>query len=80
MLGRLVANLKEYGAFVKPVEKRRRQPKEENENTVLEAVVEDPNISTRQIENETEIPKFLDKEITKNYYCNIPLKIFQNTN
>lgn len=54
---RLVANLKEYGAFVKPIEKRQRQANEENENTVLEAVVENPNISTRQIENDTGIPK-----------------------
>ena len=57
MFKRIVANLKEYGAFVKPIEKRRRQADEENENSVLEAVVDNPSISARQIENDTGISK-----------------------
>lgn len=57
MFGRLATNLKQYGAFMKPVSSREKPCNEENENNVLLAVTENPQISVREINHTTGIPK-----------------------
>lgn len=54
---RLVFNLKEYGSFKKPVVSRQKQSNEESQRDVLQAVVENPEISTRTIEDNTGVAK-----------------------
>lgn len=54
---RIVFNLKEYGSFKKPIKKRNKPSKAQTENYIMQAVVETPEVSTRQIERNTGIPK-----------------------
>ena len=54
---RLIFNLKEYGSCQKPVISRQNPSNEPRERNVLQAVVENPEISTRAIEGNTEVPK-----------------------
>lgn len=54
---RLVFNLKEYGAFKKPVISRQKHINEEKQYNVLQSVIEDPETSTRKIENQTGVAK-----------------------
>ena len=54
---KLMNNLKQYGSFKKPVISRKKPSNEEKVNNVLLAVVENPGISTRQIEETTGIAK-----------------------
>ena len=54
---RLIFNLKEYGLFQKPVISRQKPSNEQRERNVLQAVVENPEISTRAIEGNTGVPK-----------------------
>lgn len=54
---KLVTNLKEYGAFKKPVLSRQKPSNEEKVNNVLLAVTENPGISTRKIEIDVDIAK-----------------------
>lgn len=55
---RLQQNLKEFGSFVKPRAKiYNKAGREAVENTVLETVRENPNISSREIQEILGIPK-----------------------
>lgn len=54
---RLVANLKEHGAFRKPIRSRQKPCNEEKVNSVLLTVTENPRVSTREIERATGIAK-----------------------
>ena len=54
---RLIFNLKEYGSFQKPVISRQKPSNEQRERNVLQAVIENPEISTRAIEGNTGVPK-----------------------
>lgn len=54
---KLVTNLKEYGAFKKPVLSRKKTSNEEKVNNVLLAVIENPGISTREIEENVGVAK-----------------------
>lgn len=54
---RLVFNLKEYGSFKKPVLSRQKHPNEEKEYQVLQSVIENPETSTRTIEDQTGVAR-----------------------
>lgn len=54
---KLVANLKAYGSFKKPVVSRRKTGNEETVQNVLLAITEDPGTSVRRIEQNIGIPK-----------------------
>jgi len=57
IFGRLATNLKQYGAFVKPVLSRNKPCNEERENNVLLAVTENPETSVRKIDHTTGVAK-----------------------
>lgn len=61
---RLRDNLINYGSFTKP---KKRLNNEDKENFVLQAVVEEPRTSLRQIENTTGVPKTTAGVILKRY-------------
>lgn len=62
---KLVANLKAYGSFKKPVVSRRKTGNEETVQNVLLAVTEDPGTSVRRIEQNIGIPKSTTHHILK---------------
>lgn len=54
---RLIANIKEYGSFKKPVLTRQKASNPEKQYEVLQSVIENPETSTRTIQNHTGVSK-----------------------
>ena len=78
MFRRLVSNLKEYGSFKKPVPHRQKPSNEEKEYVVLQSVIENPEISTRQIEYQNGVAKSTAQFILKkNHYKPYKFRICQ---
>lgn len=74
----LARNLKEYGSFKKPVLSRKKESSDETQNKVLQAVVENPEISTRQIEYNVGVAKSTAQFILrKNRYHPYTFRICQ---